>query len=630
MDPLHNHAQSGDYQYVYQTITQNPKKLHSICSQGSGYYGFEFTLLHSACSGSDNSLSVVQLLVNFGLSVNEVGREGRESVTPILIAVRRGNVNIVRYLVSVGADYKGISARDVISSKNIQLLDFFYSLNNQMFQITSFKVDCIKYSDDRVCEYLLSKDSKYFNNTECCFAAIETDNVKKFEYIASSGYLVNKETIIEKVIKDKKKNIFKYYAKRDIDFSKYIKDWESYEFLNDNAPEAFNNFKQPLHNFIGGSGWSLLHYLARDGKHTLIKNLIINTKRDLDCSATTGLDGEYNHGWTPLHIAAYHKQFLCVKMLVECGAYIDAMDEFKWTPLYWSLFLGDYQTARYLMQKKAVFTHKVIGPKRKSRMIGSSGWTGLLLASVSGNLDCIKYLVKDGAKINEVTADGHSALNIATINGHVDVVRYFLELKVNIDHQDSIEEWSPLHAASSRGFTEIARMLIDAGADIESEDRTDWTPLHHACRYGYSSIVKLLIDKGAKLDKTINDENEETALHLAAKFGHIDVVQVLLSKTINVNIEDKLERTPLHLAVISNHSQIVQSLLGRKAKINVKDNKGNTPLHYAVRANSESIAEMLLRNGASQIIENDDSVTAQHLARNNYNMLNILRKYKNE
>jgi ankyrin repeat protein len=60
---------------------------------------------------------------------------------------------------------------------------------------------------------------------------------------------------------------------------------------------------------------------------------------------------------------------------------------------------------------------------------------------------------------------------------------------------------TPLHWAASSDDADVARVLIDAGADIEAPDGSIGTPLDNAIGYGCWNVARLLVARGAKVDK---------------------------------------------------------------------------------------------------------------------------------
>jgi ankyrin repeat protein len=72
--------------------------------------------------------------------------------------------------------------------------------------------------------------------------------------------------------------------------------------------------------------------------------------------------------------------------------------------------------------------------------------------------------------------------------------------------------WTPLHVASRRNRIEIAKLLIDRGADVEAKV-DGWTPLHLASRWNCIETAKLLLERGA--DVEAKDDCGQTPLHLA-------------------------------------------------------------------------------------------------------------------
>src|SRR5947209_5518941 len=82
-------------------------------------------------------------------------------------------------------------------------------------------------------------------------------------------------------------------------------------------------------------------------------------------------------------------------------------------------------------------------------------------------------------------------------------------------------------------YTEIARMLLERGADINARDEWGRTALMIGADEGYSELVSLLLDWEA--DVHARDERGYTALMFAAWKGHLDVVKALIERGADVN-----------------------------------------------------------------------------------------------
>ncbi len=83
-------------------------------------------------------------------------------------------------------------------------------------------------------------------------------------------------------------------------------------------------------------------------------------------------------------------------------------------------------------------------------------------------------------------------------------------------------------AAAFRGHQEAAKLVLDAGADINARHNTGQTPLIMAASKSHVDMVKLLIDRGANI--TIRDQDGKTALTEAAEQGSTEIVKHLLAK----------------------------------------------------------------------------------------------------
>ena len=115
--------------------------------------------------------------------------------------------------------------------------------------------------------------------------------------------------------------------------------------------------------------------------------------------------------------------------------------------------------------------------------------------------------------------------NQAVTYSQLEIARFLVDNGANWDPATDSGD-TPLHLAASNGSLEIARLLIEAGANKDQRRTEDGsTPLHVAAEEGHLDLVRLLIESGA--DSEITTDNLATALDLASGQGHAEVVTFL-------------------------------------------------------------------------------------------------------
>jgi ankyrin repeat protein len=190
----------------------------------------------------------------------------------------------------------------------------------------------------------------------------------------------------------------------------------------------------------------------------------------------------------------------------------------------------------------------------------------------------------------------------------------------NLDSLDLEEEYhSPLCLAIENGEIEIAKLLIDAEANLDSQ--ADHIPLFCAIEYGQTEIVKMLIDAGANVD-SLNDPQQDYNLPICMAIGDgkIEIVKLLLDARANLELKDDHGFLPLHFAAIGSDVEILKLLLsydaGKKI-LNEQDNGGCTALHLAAVNNRPKNVDILLsqENIDLKLRAGDDNETALDAAR---------------
>jgi ankyrin repeat protein len=160
-----------------------------------------------------------------------------------------------------------------------------------------------------------------------------------------------------------------------------------------------------------------------------------------------------------------------------------------------------------------------------------------------------------------------------------------------------------LHAASVRGYSDVASLLIKNGADPNSRDDRDRAPLHKVPHGGQLVMVesslevaRLLVSSGA--DVNVTDDPGWTPLHAAARSGYRDVAELLLEYGASLDVQNECGETPLHLACVNGTLEVVRFLIGQGSDINYQKNNGIIPLHMASQTGHLDVARLLLDCGS--------------------------------
>ncbi|MFZ6686338.1 ankyrin repeat domain-containing protein [Undibacterium sp. SXout11W] len=136
-------------------------------------------------------------------------------------------------------------------------------------------------------------------------------------------------------------------------------------------------------------------------------------------------------------------------------------------------------------------------PDIKLEQHARNGDTALMLASFLGDIDVVKKLFAAGAEVNQ---PGWSAVHYAAASGSVETLDFLLEHAAYID-SESPNKTTPLMMALRFGKYDTAKVLIDAGADINLKNDAGMTAMNFAQESERKDLILLLKNRAAALQK---------------------------------------------------------------------------------------------------------------------------------
>ncbi|XP_076279889.1 uncharacterized protein LOC143208872 [Lasioglossum baleicum] len=271
---------------------------------------------------------------------------------------------------------------------------------------------------------------------------------------------------------------------------------------------------------------------------------ILKNGADVNMLDNTGYFG----GISLLQRAVNEKQVQMAKLLINYGANVNVKNIRGETPIVNAIQNRDTKMIELLLTNGADIK---ADPE-------------LVCNAVSyGNLELVEDLLKNGADVN-------------MLNGNL----YFRH--------------SLLHMAVNGEQEQMAKLLINYGANVNVKDTREKTPILNAILMRDTKMVELLLTNGADI------KEDPELVCTAVRCGNLEIVEDLLKNGADINaVGDIYFRfSLLHYAVREKQVQMVELLINYGANVNVKNSLGETPIVNAIENRDKKMIELLLTNGA--------------------------------
>ena len=387
---------------------------------------------------------------------------------------------------------------------------------------------------------------------------------------------------------------------------------------------GLDNLETPLHlaTFIGND--EIAKLLSRNGAKvdvsvegvTPFHMAVINNDLEIVnmiLEKTNNVDPQDENGFTPLHRAIWNRKVEVAKLLISKGANIEAVAKQDLRPIHVAILCGSLELMEILIKNGATVDAQVsigstnrhidttVQPPSKVKSKRSLKLTPLHLTV---SLSSMRGLFKVGSKIENVWSsmiNGSKKQNCSyevLEKVRIKMVQLLLKNDAKIEEVTDLKQ-TPLLLAAKNGFFEIGKFLIQHGANVNVKDHQEFTPLHHAIMSTQIEFAKLLLNNGSLVE---TPGNGNQPIHEAR---NIEALRLLIDHGANVNAKDLQSNSPIDSAMKRDAVDVLKLLIEKGANIDSIGEDGKSPLLSAIEGNCIEVAKFLCANGANVNIDID-------------------------
>ncbi|KAH6787479.1 ankyrin [Perilla frutescens var. hirtella] len=340
----------------------------------------------------------------------------------------------------------------------------------------------------------------------------------------------------------------------------------------------------------------LLHRFSPNIPHlgrTIIHHAIVcgNTRAFevlLSCSADIEfpIETTQNSYLRPVHLAARLGLVAILRLLINAGCDLNSRTGSGETALMISARYKQEECLKLLASAGSDFGLSNVSGQSAMSIAGSVRW----------NL-CFQQVVMEVIRAGKIARSSNpevfSSLLFVTRANDVEALTELIKHQdLNLDERDD-SGFSAVMVAAAGGHVEIFRLLVNAGADVETENEYGETAITLAKANQKRDAFAEILSAYASTKDNVSF-NGSSALHRAARLGNVYLVQELLNDGSDVDLLDSNGYTPLMVAARSGDGSMCELLISSGAKCDVKNARHETALSLARKCKDGDEAERVI------------------------------------
>lgn len=234
---------------------------------------------------------------------------------------------------------------------------------------------------------------------------------------------------------------------------------------------------------------------------------------------------------------------------------------------------------------------------------------GIFNAVLSGNILKVKELVeKDPQLVKAKNARAATPLHVAASLDYDEIARYLIEKGADINARRG-DSQTPLIVAGLK----VTKLLIEKGADINYTTPDGMSAISQAVDNSDKEVFEYLLDRGARLPE-LGTYDADCSIELGLRMGSMKCLEKYSQQGLNPLFENNAKMTLVHFAAESNSTKLINRLIELGAPINKTDIYGWSPLHTAAYHGNQSVVELLIQKGLNKDARSIDGKTPYNLA----------------